>query len=227
MALLKMTILAFKSFDNPVDLLKPRLFTAMFNPASYKVEHSLKKDEKEASGQISQVSELTAVEPKKMSFDFLIDGTGANGELRVVLVETKKFETMVMPEKKNSSAATSLLNANALNAGMSSHPKLPKLLLLWGTFVFPCEIDTFSFNYSLFNQFGIPLRATISATFKEVQPKPELSLLDSFNNSEVVDTITNVASFLSTAFSLTNSVVKAVDMARDENLNSIRQNITI
>jgi hypothetical protein len=76
----------------------------------------------------------------------------------------------------------------------------------------------------LFNQLGIPLRATISATFNEVVLPEALNVL---NDSAQLDAITNVASFLSTAFTITNNVAKAVDMARDENLNSLRQNVNI
>ncbi|OLY94241.1 hypothetical protein SAMN05444008_105187 [Cnuella takakiae] len=214
MTLLKMTILSFKSFEKPADLLNPRVFMAMFNPASYKVEFNLTKDKKEATGDAAQSTPVTAVSLKKMSFDFLVDGTGANGDQRVVLQETKKFESVVMPGKKD------LLSFNSATG--NAHLKLPQLLLLWGTFVFPCEIEAFSVNYTLFNQLGIPLRATINASFNEVEPKPRVPLLDRLANAEVVETIGNAASFLSTAFSATNNVVRAVEMAREENLNSIR-----
>ena len=215
MALLKMTILSFKSFDNPMDFLKPRLFLAMFNPASYKIEYNFTKDKKETSGNAEQTAPISAVSLKKMSFDFLVDGTGANGDERIVLLEIKKFEKLVMPEKSDIAA---------FNAAGTAQLKLPKLLLVWGTFMFSCEIENYSVNYTLFDQMGIPLRATISATFNEVV-MPEA--LDTFNNSAALDAVTNVASFLSTAFTITNNAEKAVDMARDENLNSLRQNVDI
>jgi hypothetical protein len=215
MALMKMMILSFKSFDNPMDLMKPRLFTAMFNPSSYKVEYNLNKDKKEASGTDNQSAPVNAVSLKKMSFDFLIDGTGANGEKRVVLVETKKFESVVMPEKGD---------LMAFNAATQAKLELPKLLLIWGTFVFSCEVENFSFNYTLFNQLGIPLRATISASFIEVKPVEKLNDLFSLADSEGVETVSNITSFLSTAFAVTGSVEKSVEMARTENLSSLRQN---
>lgn len=218
MSLLKMTILSFKSFDNPADLLKPRIFLAMFNPASYKVEYEFPKDKKEASGNDAQNQPVQAISTRKMSFDFLIDGTGANGDQRIVLLETRKFGSVVRFEKKE------LLS---IDATKGSHLTLPKLLLVWGTFMFSCEIENYSINYTLFSQLGIPLRATISATFSEVIAKPKIDILDSFEVPEAVDTISNVASFLSTAFTATSSVVQAVNMARTEDLNSLRQHITI
>ena len=220
MALMKMTVLSFKSFDNPMDLLKPRMFLAMFNPASYKVEYNFTKDNKEASGSSNQTSPATAISLRKMTFDFLIDGTGANGDERIVLLETKKFEKVVMPETQKN-------DLMSLTGAKESHLSLPKLLLVWGTFMFSCEIESFSVNYTLFNQVGIPLRATISATFNELIPNTKIDLLDLFEDIPGVETISNVASFLSTAFTITNNVAKAVEMGREENLNSIRQNINL
>jgi len=215
MGLLKMTILSFKSFDNPMDLMKPRMFLAMFNPASYKIEYNFTKDKKETAGGDAQTAQVSAISLKKMTFDFLIDGTGANGDERIVLLEVKKFEKLVMPEKSD---------ITAFNKTSTERLKMPKLLLVWGTFMFSCEIESYSVNYTLFNQLGIPLRTTISATFNEVVLPDTLS---AFNDSAELDAITNVASFLSTAFTITNNVAKAVDMARDENLNSLRQNVNI
>jgi hypothetical protein len=218
MSLMKMTILSFKSFDNPADLLKPRIFLAMFNPSSYKVEYNFTKDKKEATGGDAQSAPVNAISLRKMSFDFLVDGTGANGDQRIVLLETKKFGSVVMPEKKD---------ILSFNSAKEAHLTLPKLLLVWGTFMFSCEIENYAVNYTLFSQLGIPLRATISATFNEIIPDPPIDVLDAYGVPGAVDTISNVASFLSTAFTVTNNVAQAVNMARDEDLNSLRQHISI
>lgn len=223
MALLKMTILSFKSFDNPMDLLKPSIFLAMFNPASYKVEYNFTKDKKIAPGS-NQTEPISAINTKKMTFDFLIDGTGANGDDRVVLLEIKKFEKMVMPDKNDVSSFNALVDNSGSTTERTVTLDLPKLLLVWGTFMFSCEIESFSVNYTLFSQLGIPLRATISATFSE---KEMPGALDAFNNSTVLDAVTNVASFLSTAYTITNNVAQSVELARSENLNSLRQNVDI
>lgn len=213
-----MTILAFKSFDKPMDLIKPRLFIAMFNPTSYKVESNITKDDRETAGGETQTATAQAVSLKTMTFDFVIDGTGASGEKRIVLLETRNFEKVVMPE--NSANGFVKLSADA-----GKKIELPKLLLTWGTFIFTCEIESYTINYTLFDTFGIPLRATITATFKERDPKLAKNLLDLITENPVVEQITNAASFLSAAYSVTNNIAKTVDMAREENLNSIRQKI--
>lgn len=153
-----------------------------------------------------------------MTFDFVFDGTGANGEKRIVLLETKNFENVVMPEKKD-------LLSSVLPA--TENLKLPKLLLLYGTFMFSCEIESFSVNYTLFDTFGIPLRATINATFSEVSPGAAMQFIDSITESAAVNTITNVASFLNNAFAITQNVAAAVEKARSEDLNSLRQQVNI
>ncbi len=218
MALMKMTILAFKSFDKPADLLKPRLFMAMYNPAAYKVEYQINKDSKEPAGADTAPTPPTSISPRKMTFDFVFDGTGANGQQRVVLLETKNFENVVMPEKKD--LLSSVLPAN-------ENLKLPKLLLLYGTFMFSCEIESFSVNYTLFDTFGIPLRATINATFSEVNPGAAVSFLNNLTESATANTISNVASFLNNAFAMGQNVAAAVEQARDLNLNSLRQQVNI
>ena len=237
MALLKMTIFSLKSFDIK-DIMKPRIFMAMFNPASYKMEYAITKDTTVSPGAKTQDVPASAINPQKMTFDFLIDGTGANGDDRIVLLEVKKFEKTVMPEKKDisdfeSSIGRAVSTMSAINptegGATSAEPinlklELPKLLLVWGTFVFSCEIESYSVNYTLFNQLGIPLRATISATFAEV-PAPKF--LDDFTSSSIVETITDIGSFLSTAYTITNNAAKAADMAREMDLNSLREQVKI
>lgn len=212
MPLLKMTILAFKSFENPADLMNPSMFTAMFNPASYKVEYVFTKDEKEATGTTGGIVLTTSVSPQKISFDFLIDGTGANGENRIVLLEVMKFEKLVKFKESVLDGATP-----------SSHLKLNSLLLLWGTFTFACEIESYSVNYTLFNQLGIPLRATISANFVESTAGSKLNIFDRVLDNDL-DQVTNLAGFLSNSFAITQNAAKSVEMARKENLSSLRGN---
>lgn len=216
MPLLKMTILAFESFDNLKDLTTPRIFMAMFNPASYKVEYDFPKDETATPGPEGVETPTTAISPQKMSFDFLIDGTGASGEDRIVLQEVRKFEKLVKFKKP----VSALKN--------DGHLSLNKLLLLWGTFAFTCEIESYSVNYTLFSQLGIPLRATISANFIESSAGSKLNLFDQLlDNYEELDEVSNLAGFLSNSFSLTQNAAKSAEMAREENLNSLRGNVNL
>lgn len=216
MPLLKMTILAFKSFENPMDLMNPSMFMAMFNPASYKVEYAYTKDETQTSGTKNGEASTTAISPQKMSFDFLIDGTGSSGEDRIVLLEVRKFEKLVDLKK------------GVPTLSKDGHLSLNKLLLLWGTFAFTCEIESYSVNYTLFNQVGIPLRATISANFIESAAGSQLNLFDQLlDSNESLDTISNLAGFLSNSFSMTQNAVKSVEMAREKNLNSLRGNVNL
>ncbi len=208
MPLLKMTILAFKSFENPFDLQNPSMFIAMFNPASYKVDNLFVKDDKLITGSNNNTSLITAVAPKIMSFEFLIDGTGASGEQRNVLLEVMKFERLVKFDSKDEDTQKSFL-------------KLNKLLLLWGTFVFTCEIESYSVNYTLFNQLGIPLRATIAATFNENTAGSKLNIFEQILEDDLEQPL-NMLGTISNSLSLFANASKSVEMARAENLNSLR-----
>lgn len=210
MSLLKMTIFAFKSFDNPMDLIKPKIFVAMFNPASYKVDSFFAKDDKLIAGAEYNTNPVTSITPKKISFEFLIDGTGASGEQKNVLVEVMKFERLVKFESKVFETQKSFLTLN-------------KLLLLWGTFIFTCEIETYSVNYTLFNQLGVPLRATIAATFTENTAGSKLNVFEQILDEELEEQFDILGSFGS-ASSLYNNASKSAEMARAENLDSLRGN---
>ncbi|HTO14879.1 MAG TPA: hypothetical protein VLZ83_03875 [Edaphocola sp.] len=208
MPLLKMTILAFKSFENPMDFMNPSMFIASFNPESYTINHNFTKDQKQTTGSSQQTAPTTSVNLKKMSFEFLIDGTGANGEEKIVLLEVKKFEKLVKSDSIIDSSSNSYLSLN-------------KLLLLWGTFMFACEIESYAVKYTLFSQLGIPLRATISATFNESVAGSKLDIFDRLIDGDF-DQVTHLHGFLSNAYSITQNVKKSVEMARAEDLNSLR-----
>ena len=52
--------------------------------------------------------------------------------------------------------------------GFSGNVHRPRfLMLVWGKLVVTCVLESFSIVYKLFTPEGLPLRATISATFKE------------------------------------------------------------
>ncbi len=240
MSLMKMTILAFKSFDNPSDLVKPRIFTAMFNPPAYKVERTMVKDTQAASGSDSEANPTGSIQPSKMTFDFVIDGTGAGGQKRIVLAETRNFEQVVMPKKKeDASMPGPSLPADSVAGSAEQAPgdgavvanknpvELPKLLLLYGTFMFSCEIESFSVNYTLFDSSGVPLRATISATFSEVEPRGIGASMRDFLQGDSVGTVANVAGFLSNAFAQSQNIVASVKEARSRNLNSLREQVRV
>ncbi len=209
MSLLKMTILSFSKtgIKQLTDI--PQVYMVMFNPNAYKTEFVVNFDEEQPQKAESgkPLPRLKNIEPKKFTFDFIVDGTGAAGYKRDVGLDVKSFIKVVGYDK---------------NVGTGS---VRYLLLMWGTFIQKCVIESISVNYSLFGPLGSPLRATITANFREYNDEPTGLLKDvaDFFDSNPVQGIMSVANV---AFQVFNAVDQTVAIAKANDLDSIRQSVT-
>lgn len=82
------------------------------------------------------------------TLEFFLDGTGVNGVKIPVVAQVTLFKQ-----------ATSDL------IGLIHRP--PYLLVQYGTFIRDCVLMSSDISYTLFDQYGVPLRAKIKAVFKE------------------------------------------------------------
>jgi hypothetical protein len=178
----------------------------MFNPNSYKTELKVNYDEEQADKTEKKTPRFKNIGPKQFSFDFLVDGTGAAGYKRDVGFDVSSFIKVVGYDK---------------NIGKGS---IRYLLLLWGSFIQKCVIESISVNYTLFSSLGSPLRATISATFREYNDEPSelFKKVDEFFNSAPVQGALTVANV---AFQAFNSVSQTVAIAKANDLDSIRAKV--
>ena len=209
MSLLKMTILSFDKSGVKQLTALPQVYIVMFNPTSYKLEYKVNYDTNQPDGSDGKSSPVKNIEPQQYSFDFLIDGTGAAGYKREVLLDVESFKKTVGYDKK-------------IGNGKGS---VRYLILMWGSMMLKCSIESISVNYTLFNAAGIPLRATISATFKERKDEPDdfTKGLDDFFESDPVKDGLSVANI---AFQVFNGVSQTVAIAEANDLNSIREKVT-
>ena len=121
------------------------MYIAMFNPEKFSVSNQAEYKYDYRPGGTGSVQIFDKISPRSFSFEFLIDGTGASGEMKVVDAEIKLFKLTVG------------------YIGDTHHPAY--LIINWGTFVVRCVLKSLTVNYTLFNPVGIPLRATINASF--------------------------------------------------------------
>lgn len=129
-------------------------FVAQFNPESFSINNEIEYGTDEPpEGDVGGEAKFKGIKPRTFSFDFLMDGTGAAGDKRDVLEQVDAFR-----------ATTGFL-------GKSHQPHF--LVLNWGAFVANCVLESFAINYKLFRPDGTPLRAVLSAVFREHTP-PEL-----------------------------------------------------
>jgi hypothetical protein len=137
MSLLKMTILSFSKtgIKQLTDI--PQLYAVMFNSNAYNTEFKVNFNEqqplKTESGK--PLPTVNHIDPKKFTFDFAVDGIGAAGFKRDVGLDVKSFLKVVGHDK---------------NIGTDN---LRYLLLMWGTFIQKCVIESISVKYPLSSPF--------------------------------------------------------------------------
>ncbi len=133
-------------------------FEVMLNPANY--SHSLKigYDKKKTQGQTGSELKFSAVEPEKVSFDIVIDGTGA------VNLSAPDVKTQV----------ESLKGVVYTYDGTQHEPN--HVRLLWGSLIFFGRLESLSLDYTLFKPSGEPLRAKVKLAFAGAMSKEEESL---------------------------------------------------
>lgn len=134
------------SFDIPL------LFVCMFNPDTFTIEHSVTYNNTQAKGQTATDGNFVCIPPKQFSLEFVIDSTGVSSDLDIPSVP---IPLQVL-----------LFNKVTLDIDGDIH-RPNYLIVQFGTFVCECYLVSSRITYTLFDEYGIPLRAKINATFKE------------------------------------------------------------
>ncbi len=150
-ALLKLTIIPFKDSEQMMGPPAGPPFIAQFNPETYTdtTEVNLGPQE-QAKGADGSEAKFEAIQPKKYSFELMLDGTGVAPGLPVI-------------------AAVELFKVTVGLRGDMHRP--PFLMLVWGSLVAFTVLESCSVSYKLFSPAGLPLRASLSVTFREHVPK--------------------------------------------------------
>jgi nucleoid-associated protein YgaU len=165
--LLKLTILPFEDADT-VQVGPPAgpPFVAQFNPESYSVNTEINfASDEPAHGQDGDEAKLASIKPRTFSFEFLLDGTGADGGINDVLAQIELFK---------------------LTVGFSGKIHRPRFLVLsWGPFLATCALESYSVNYKLFKPDGMPLRAVLSASFREHKSPTLRELISNLSSPDV------------------------------------------
>ncbi len=156
-ALEKLKIVAFAKDDftgPPVGA-----FVAFFNPKSYKLTNSHTYDESEEAGKSlpRQIYKKTA--SRSLTFNFMLDGTGVTGPQSI------SSELSSVPTELWVQTQLRLFQTLTGFNGLTHQPAF--LIINWGTLVFTGVMESYDVDYQLFNSAGIPLRALITANFKE------------------------------------------------------------
>ncbi|MGL4630578.1 MAG: hypothetical protein ACRCVT_05155 [Leadbetterella sp.] len=123
-------------------------FITMFNPENFTVEEGVVYDNSCKPGSSGETPRFQRITSRKFSLTFTLDGTGVNAPKIPVTAQVLLFRE-----------ASSLMN------GLFHQPNT--LLVQWGTFISKCKLTTSKVDYTLFDEYGLPLRAKITASFEE------------------------------------------------------------
>ncbi|MHA4806456.1 CIS tube protein [Flavitalea flava] len=125
-------------------------FICMFNPDTLAISENVSWNGDCGPGQSGSDPTFNRVDPRTFTIEFTLDGTGVNtnGVKIPVTIQIALFRL-----------ATTTLQ------GSSHRP--PYLLVQYGTFITTCIINSSTVTYTMFDMFGFPIRAKVSASFTE------------------------------------------------------------
>lgn len=165
-ALLKLTIIPFEDSENVMGAPAGPPFVVQFNPETYTDTTEFKYDDAEgAPGSNGKEAKYSHTSPKKYSFELMLDGTGVSP----APMPAGAFDALAPSSGLSVVAQVELFKATVGFSGNIHRPRF--LMLLWGRLVAVTALESFSLAYKLFSPAGLPLRATLSVTFREHTPK--------------------------------------------------------
>jgi len=165
-ALLKLTIIPFKDAEGSLGPPAGLPFIVQFNPETYTDTTEYKYGpEEQPPGSVGAEAKFVGINPKKFTFELMLDGTGVSpapppaGALDAVAPSTGL-------------SVIAQIELFKLTVGFRGSEHRPNfLLLVWGRLVVMTVIESYAIAYKLFTPAGLPLRASISVTFREHTPK--------------------------------------------------------
>jgi len=152
----KMTIIPMMDVG-PVPMPAGPPYITQFAPEGYQVQEQQNMPRREAQGENAPEAFFAGSAGEDFEFTIVIDGTGAMGDKREVLVDVTLLQT------------TTGFN------GVLHHPNY--LLIVWGTFIRTALLQDIQVQNTLFRPDGTPLRAEVKLKFRSHKPKLQ-SLLE-------------------------------------------------
>ena len=131
-------------------------YSLQINPESYSHSHTVGFGKEVGSDTAGTVLKFHTHRPQELKFDFVIDATGVVPGVKSVAAEIKKFRDVAYDYQ-----------------GSIHSPNYLKVI--WGGMAFKCMLSSLNINYQLFSPDGKPLRAKLSAGFRQHQTPQDLA----------------------------------------------------
>jgi hypothetical protein len=148
-------------------------FIAMFNPDNLTIKESIAWDKSQGEGKEGADPKYKHTKPRTFTLEITLDGTGVNtnGVKIPVTAQVLLFRQ----------ATTSLV-------GDTHRPNY--LIVQYGLFICSCCLESSSVSYTMFDMFGLPIRAKITAEFTERTPAALGSILNMLSSPDLTHEVT-------------------------------------
>jgi hypothetical protein len=142
-------------------------YSVMFNPNTIAVKLQVDRDTTQADGETSAPMLFKKIKPQDYSFEFVIDGTGSNGEpKKEVPEEVEKFLKVIYNYQ-----------------GDEHKPNYIKII--YGAVLLKCVLKTVDITYNLFTPNAKPLRAKVNANFSSCLDQDLSEMINNKNSPDV------------------------------------------
>ena len=142
-------------------------YTVMYNPNNIAVKLQVDRDDRQADGSTSAPMTFKRIKPQDYSFEFIIDGTGANGEPKKdVPQEVEKFLKVIYLLKDD-------------------EHKPNYLKILYGSVLLKCVLKSVDITYNLFTPTAKPLRAKVNASFTSCLDQDLSEMINNKNSPDL------------------------------------------
>ena len=133
-----------------VDVISGATYKLLINPAEFSHDRSICYNTKRTLGQNGNPVRFSAVNPDKIAFSLVFDGTGA-----------------VPPQKGTPADVAGQVEAisGIVYTYKGDRHEPSHVQILWGTLIFYGRLQSMSLNYTLFTSGGAPLRARSDMSF--------------------------------------------------------------
>ena len=135
-------------------------FLAMFNPDTVAITEAINWQQQDPAGAEGYQMEFIRTMGRTFNIDIMLDGTGVN---------TNGVKIPVTAQVLLFRLATTKVD------GSTHRPN--HLILQYGLIIVHCVLVSSTVTYTMFDMFGLPIRAKISASFAEVTPSSFMAAL--------------------------------------------------
>ncbi len=147
------------------------IYKLRVNPETYSCQYKADYEVEAGVDAAGATVRYGGLEPRSLSFDFYLDGTGVVPEIQSVETEIDEFRKL----------------AYSYNGSIHS-PNYLKIV--WGALVFKGRLQNLDIEYLLFNPNGAPLRAKLKVNFIECLSAEEITNTASRSSPDLTHIVT-------------------------------------